>query len=116
MRYYVTLLESPGSVDFGGSESESTAARMALRVANRERTGTCVVRAKDGEIVQRVFWKGLAVAEQQPDEHEPRYLSFVKPGDDALTEFITRFTGEGRTVTISPCHSDPSLVNAVASK
>lgn len=102
--YYVTLLDCPGAIDFGGSASESAAARIALRAANREQRDTCVVRSTDGEIVQRIRWKGLAVVEQEaaPEEPDRKYLSHV--GLLEALDAARVWLDDGFTVTISPTY------------
>lgn len=121
MTYSVFLLNSDGTfngkVEFGSSASEPAAARMALRAANQMKHDTCVVSAKG--ITQRIRWKGLAVVEPQtkpePIERRP-YCYNVSPDSTALQDFIVKCIKEGRTVTISPCHWDGTVVNATASK
>ena len=128
--FYATVLiaeDSPSNIDFGGSHSESVAARIALRVSNKMQRDTVVVsdEGKDGvRIHQTIRWKGyetpLETLEVAAPE-EPRTLRVpLNPneveGVSQLAEFIDKWTLKGHAVTVSRCAGNPGFVNAVASR
>lgn len=107
-------------IDFGASASESTVARLALRLSNAEKHDTCVVRRDtvrgDQQITQRIRWKGLAVAERTAidlDIHR-RSLSRI-PLSEAM-DTVELWAGQGYAVTVSPAAGSTTLFNIIAHK
>jgi len=131
--YYVTPLDNAGAVDFGGSASETTAARIALRVANRERQSMAVVN-EQGITTQKVLFLDDGLLQRlDPVTNKP--LPRL-PEDDALPvedkgphyftgyvmdaetlQFIMQWIAKGFVVTVSPKRGGgPAQVNLVARK
>lgn len=138
MTYFASPLNddgTPGDVDFGSSASEVTAARIALRAANREHCNMCVCDT-DGKVYQKVMFiedgllQRLDPITNQPlprlpeddavpvdDDKGPHYLSNVPTHNVTLIqEFISEWTGKGFVVTVSPKWRDSALLNLVARK
>lgn len=111
---------TPSNVDFGGSYSETVAARVALRVSNQLQRDTCVVEQyRDTTTVRQVVrWKGLAVAEpvvSEPVSDDNRKTLSRVGLVDAL--YAARSWCEaGFTVTISPAVGGENSFNVIARK
>ena len=128
--YYATVFTpegKPSNIDFGGSSSEGTAARIALRVSNQMQRDTCVAMEIKGtvQILQTIRWKGYAAPVETLEVEaptEPRTLRVSLNPDgqtdesDKLCEFIDRWTLKGHAVTVTRCAGNPGFVNAVASR
>ena len=132
--YYIAYLQNDDgtpeiAIDFGGSVSESATARLAVRLANRERRNTCVVERNSTtgaeRVVQRIRFAGLAVPDPDPVLRETlpklkgdrHYLSLVPlPLDAAILEFMAEKLANGYSVNISPSRVGDGLVNVVVVK
>lgn len=137
MTYFASPLNddgTPGDVDFGSSASEVTAARIALRAANREHTNMCVCDS-NGKVFQKIMFiedgllQRLDPITNQPlprlpedeapveEDRGPHYLSNVPTHNAALIhEFIREWTGKGFVVTVSSKWKESTLLNLVARK
>ncbi|HEX5091516.1 MAG TPA: hypothetical protein VFV84_02380 [Burkholderiales bacterium] len=136
MTYYASPLNddgTPGDVDFGSSASEVTAARVALRAANREHQNMCVCDA-DGKVYQKIMFleegllQRLDPITNQPlprlpeddavpeEDRGPHYLSNCTADDWLVHEFIKEWTGKGFVVTVSPKFHSTNFINLVARK
>lgn len=135
--YYATVFTpdgKPSNVDFGGSNSEATAARLALKVSNQMQRDTCVAVDVKGiaTVRQTIRWKGYAAPVETLEveqETEPRTLRiplnppalsvglpYTIEEIAKLVDFIDKWTLRGKSVTVTRCAGNPGFVNVVASR